>query len=72
MLSPERALLVEPTAPALAAGIVRLLDDPSAAARLGEAARRWAEAELGWPAFVADVDQLYRDAGIRGEGRRAS
>lgn len=72
MLSPDRALLVTPTAQALAAGIIQLLDDPIAAARLGEGARLWAQTELGWPAFVSDVDQLYRDAGIRGTGPRAS
>lgn len=71
MLSAERALLVAPTAPALADGILRLLDDAGLAARLGDGARRWAEAELGWPAFVRDVDSLYRDAGVRREAASA-
>ncbi len=71
MLSADRALLVAPTAPALADGILRLLDDAALASRLGASARRWAEAELGWPAFVRDVDDLYQDAGVRGKGARA-
>jgi glycosyltransferase involved in cell wall biosynthesis/O-antigen/teichoic acid export membrane protein len=44
----------------LAAALVRLVDDPALRRRLGEAARAWAEAHLGWEAVVERHERLYR------------
>lgn len=56
----ESALLVPPRdAGALAAAIRRLLDDPDLRARLGEAARRRAEAQFGADAVAERVAAVY-------------
>ncbi|MFN2433316.1 MAG: glycosyltransferase family 4 protein [Gemmatimonadota bacterium] len=62
VLTEERALLVRPTASGLAGGILDLLSDPARAARLGDAARAYADARLAWPTFVSSVGELYDDA----------
>jgi glycosyltransferase involved in cell wall biosynthesis len=55
-------LLVPPHDPeALAAAILRLLGAPDEARRLGQAARRRAEAEFGLDRMVARYEALYRD-----------
>lgn len=59
VLSEDRAVLVSPSAEAIAQGIIELLDDPKRAARLGEAARRYANEYLDWPTFVRGVSDLY-------------
>src|SRR5579859_3540843 len=48
ILTPEVALLVQPTAEALAAGAVRLLSDRDYAQSLGTAAQRVAEEQYSW------------------------
>jgi starch synthase len=40
--------------------IDRLLGDPEEARRLGEAGRRRAVDEFGWPAIAEEVEALYR------------
>ena len=66
VLNEERAALCPPDAEALAGAIVRLIRGREEAARLGAAARAYAEAELGWTAFTERVADLYD--GIGGEG----
>lgn len=61
VLSEERAVLTGLGAPALAAGIVRLLRDPELAARLARSGREYADEKLGWFAFVRSVGELYKD-----------
>jgi glycosyltransferase involved in cell wall biosynthesis len=46
--------------PALAAAIIRLLDAPEEAARLGAAARQRIETELTWDDAAARFEQVYR------------
>lgn len=56
------ALLVPPGDPvALAGGIATLLEDPSRAAALGEAARRRART-FDWPVVADQVEQVYHEA----------
>ncbi|MBN1826681.1 MAG: glycosyltransferase family 4 protein [Candidatus Eisenbacteria bacterium] len=59
VLNEERAVLARPEVHALTDAIVRLIRDREEAVRLGAAARVYAEAELGWPAFVGRVADLY-------------
>ena len=61
VLNSERAVLVAPQSMALAGGIVSLLRDPVRAARLADAARRYAEEHLGWSDFVESLSDLYED-----------
>ena len=57
----ETGLLVPPRDPAaLRAGIERLLGDSELRARLGTAARRYAERELSWEAATAALVALYQ------------
>jgi glycosyltransferase involved in cell wall biosynthesis len=55
-------LLVEAEPDRFAAAVVRLLDDPAAAARLGAAGRAYVQAEHQWPTLVAQLEALYGDA----------
>jgi glycosyltransferase involved in cell wall biosynthesis len=59
LLSHETALLVEPSAEGLAAGVIRLLDDPELRRRYAAAAATYASEHLGPAAFVLLVAQLY-------------
>ena len=61
VLTEELGVLVPPRAPALAQAIVGLLRDAPRRARLGAAARAYAEAHLGWMSFVRSVDDLYQE-----------
>jgi len=63
-------LLVPPDdAPALAAGLVRLLKDRDLAGRLGAAARRREEAEFGIDAMVRRLERLYLDLNAAARAR---
>ena len=54
----ETGLLVPPgDAEALAAALVRLLEDPATAQRMGEAARAHSVAESSWATVAARVDE---------------
>lgn len=59
VLTDDLGVLVPPRAPALAQAIVGLLRDAPRRARLGAAARAYAEAHLGWMSFVRSVGDLY-------------
>jgi glycosyltransferase involved in cell wall biosynthesis len=48
----------------LANAIERLVDDPALARRMGDAARRHAEAHYGWPSVAARMEAMY--ASLRG------
>ena len=58
VLKDDQALLVEPTPEALAQGILRFLQDDQLARRMAQASAARHE-RLGWPAFLAEVDQIY-------------
>jgi glycosyltransferase involved in cell wall biosynthesis len=62
VLDESLALLVAPSAPALADGIARVLKDHELAASLAAAAARFAQHELPWARFVNVVEQLYAEA----------
>jgi glycosyltransferase involved in cell wall biosynthesis len=59
VLDDERAVLVDPSPDAMGAAIARLLRDPAARSRLGEAARSYAEANLSRGNFAEQVALLY-------------
>jgi glycosyltransferase involved in cell wall biosynthesis len=62
VLDERCAVLVPPDAAGLARGIGRLLDDPAAAAALGEAAHAVSVRRYGWQSFVGVVADLYAEA----------
>jgi glycosyltransferase involved in cell wall biosynthesis len=62
VLTGDTAVLVEPTAGALADGIVSILTHPSKGRELGKAARQYAFEHLGWSRFVRTVGEIYDDA----------
>lgn len=59
VLDERYAVLVEPTAPALATAIADLLEDRPRAERLGAAARTYAAQQFGWSRFLQSVGELY-------------
>jgi glycosyltransferase involved in cell wall biosynthesis len=63
-LDESRALLIQPWAPELASGIVRLLKDRDLATRLAAAGRAYAERRFGWFEFVREVGDLYREVNV--------
>jgi glycosyltransferase involved in cell wall biosynthesis len=65
LLDETRAVLTEPTGPALGQAIADLLADPSRAARLASSARAYAADNLGWKRFVTTVNAVYEDIGNR-------
>ncbi len=69
VLDAERAVLTAPRAEPMAGAISELIESPERASRLAEAARIYAEAELGWPSFVEFIGQVVAGAG---EARRSS
>jgi glycosyltransferase involved in cell wall biosynthesis len=62
VLTRHTAVLVQPSAGALADGIVSILHRPSKGRELGEAARQYAHEHLGWNRFVRTVGEIYDDA----------
>ncbi len=66
LLDASRAVLTEPTAAGLAAGIVQLLQDPSRAAQLAWSAGDYAAGNLGWNRFVVTVKAVYEEVVGRG------
>jgi sugar transferase (PEP-CTERM/EpsH1 system associated) len=63
-------LLVADTPDALAAAIVRLLEDPALGAQLGEAGRRLVEDKYSWDFAGQRLDELYRSVVARRAGSR--
>jgi glycosyltransferase involved in cell wall biosynthesis len=61
VLNQRCAVLVPPHSRGLAEGILSLLGDPERAARLGNAARAYAEERLGWNRFVTSLGQIYEE-----------
>jgi glycosyltransferase involved in cell wall biosynthesis len=59
VLTPATAELVPVSAPALTAGITRVLQDPHHAARIARAGREYAATHLGTASFVRSVALLY-------------
>jgi glycosyltransferase involved in cell wall biosynthesis len=59
---PGEQLLVAEGAEAVAAAVTRLLGDARLARRLGEAGRRYVEAEHDWRAVARSLEAIYRDA----------
>src|SRR5690349_6621803 len=51
--------MIADTDEAVAAAVVTLLEDAALRSRVGEAAREWAVAHLGWAQTVAAYDALY-------------
>lgn len=65
--TPQAGLLVPPDDPGgLQAALTRLLDDPMLRSRLGQEARRRAEAGLGWDAMRSQVETLMSRVGVDG------
>jgi glycosyltransferase involved in cell wall biosynthesis len=62
VLSRHTAVLVQPTADAIAEGITSVLLLPSRGRELGEAGRQYASEHLGWNRFVRSVGEIYDDA----------
>ena len=59
----ETGILVDPeSVDELTEAVLRLLDDPEAARRMGEAGRARVERELNWTAFAATVAKLCETA----------
>ncbi|MBO0794829.1 MAG: glycosyltransferase family 4 protein, partial [Ktedonobacteraceae bacterium] len=59
LLTPETALLVEPTAEDLASGSLELLRDPQKAREIGERAKKLADEQYSWPAFLEKNRRAY-------------
>jgi glycosyltransferase involved in cell wall biosynthesis len=67
-----RGFIVPPERPdALAQAMLRVLADPARARRMGQAARRFVEEELGLDRMIDEHDQLYRRL-LRGAAARAA
>lgn len=67
VLTPEIAVLAEPTPEDLAAGICRLLEDKGLAEGLARRARAFAEAEFSHAAYLGKVRRAYESfAGVTG------
>ncbi len=60
MLTEKRALLVESTPEALAAGVISVLCDGEKSAVLAAAAREFAIEHLGWGQFLHSVAEIYQ------------
>jgi glycosyltransferase involved in cell wall biosynthesis len=71
LLNEERAVMVQPGPVEMARGITRVLQDPTMASSLADAAQTYAKAQFGWGQFVADVDEAYDQVLGRGPVRAA-
>lgn len=60
MLDDTRAVLVPPSAEALAEAVARILADSERAVRFGAAARAYAQGTLIWPRFLESMSNIYR------------
>jgi glycosyltransferase involved in cell wall biosynthesis len=60
VLNRDIAVLVEPTKEAFGQGILELIQSPELRRCLGSRAHRHAEANYGWPDYLAKVDHIYQ------------
>jgi glycosyltransferase involved in cell wall biosynthesis len=60
VLTEETAILVQPNAEAIAAGLADVLERPELAASLARNATEYAQANCGWLGFVDSVEELAR------------
>ena len=60
VLTDDTAFLVEPNKQAFAEGILRVLDDPELAERLGKNAHKLAQGKFGRQDYITKVDQIYK------------
>jgi glycosyltransferase involved in cell wall biosynthesis len=60
VLSPEMAVLVEPTKEALAEGIIKILRDPELANRLGKNASEYAKEKFSHKDYLSKVNLIYQ------------
>ena len=60
VLSSDTAVLVEPNANALAAGVLRVLNDPALADRLGDSAHQYAQENFNYQSYMTKVGQIYQ------------
>jgi glycosyltransferase involved in cell wall biosynthesis len=58
---PERDILIADEPAGFAASVVRLLDDPAMAARIGRAARQLAVERYAWSGAATTLDRFYRE-----------
>ena len=66
---PERDILMADEPASFAASVVRLLDDPALAARLGRSARQLAVERYSWKAAALTLERFFGE--VIGAGRRA-
>ena len=69
---PGRDLLVADEPGAFADAVVRILEDPGLARRLGESGRRLAESRYSWAAAAEALERFYRELLARRDGARAT
>jgi glycosyltransferase involved in cell wall biosynthesis len=69
---PERDILIADEPEGFASSVVRVLDDPALAARLGGSARKLAEERYSWPAAARALERFFGEviAARSAEGRR--
>jgi glycosyltransferase involved in cell wall biosynthesis len=76
VLSDEVAILTEPTAEAFASGILRAINDPDAASRLGRQARELAETRYTYEAYLERTREacaaLFRTGSSQAEAGEAA
>lgn len=60
VLTNETALLVDPNSQAFADGILKVLDDPELAERLGKKAHQLAQDKFGRQDYITKVNQIYK------------
>ena len=69
VLSAESALLVDPTVEGLAAGLARMIDDPSEAARPSAGAQRLSDERYSRQVYLARTRDIYRKLMASGPAR---
>lgn len=60
VLSSDQAMLVEPNKDAFAEGIIKILEDPELAQRLGKNAHEYAHEKFNYQNYMARVSQIYQ------------
>lgn len=66
-LTDGREALFADDAPGFAQAVTALLRDPARRAQLGDAGRRFVEANYGWPAITPRLKTVYRELGVNGD-----